>query len=215
MLLIEENFQTEVLSEDVGGKKNWFISGIFMQSDVVNRNRRNYPAAIMEKAVGEYDRNFVKTKRAMGELNHPTSIQINPERASHVITEIKRDGKNFIGKARILRTPMGNVVSGLLEGGVVLGVSSRGTGSVISEGGIDVVQPDFGIAAIDVVANPSANEAFVQGLMEGKEFVWNTLEEDVALVERIKSEVMKAKSKNLQEAKIVAFQKFMNRLKGN
>lgn len=214
MILVESNYETQSICEEAApGKKNWYISGIFLQANINNRNKRNYPQSVMESAVGRYNKEFVKTKRSIGELNHPSSLSVNPERASHIIESITQDGSNFIGKARILTTPMGEVVKGLLEGGVQLGVSSRGAGSVVPENGIDIVQPDFNMSTIDIVWAPSANEAFVQGLMEGHDFVWNTIaEEDKVIVEAIKTDIKKTNINHLQEAKMQAWQKFMTLL---
>lgn len=214
-LLIESNFDTEVLSESSTGKKNWFIKGIFMQEDVNNRNGRRYPKHIMENEINRYIKESVMTRSAVGELCHPESPIPDLKNVSHIIEEILHEGRNYIGKAKILNTPMGNIVTGLLEGGVRLGVSSRGTGSLVEDSdGVKVVQPDFKLSTVDIVYNPSAPDAFVQGLMEGHSFVWNTLEEDTQFKEKMKEKIKKTPSAKLQEEKIAAFEKFMNRIKG-
>lgn len=215
LMLVESNFDTQTLCEEKNGTKNWYINGIFMQEDVNNRNRRFYPKNVMESTVNNYVNEYVKTSRAVGELSHPDTPAINLERVSHIIESISHEGKNYIGRAKVLKTPMGSIAIGLLEGGVKLGVSSRGTGSLVENGsGINVVQPDYKLSTIDIVYNPSAPDAFVQGLMEGHSFVWNTLEEDVEFVEQLKKGIKKTSSKNLQEAKIDAFKKFMDKVKG-
>lgn len=213
MLLIESNYETETLSESsTNGKKNWFVRGVFLQADTANKNHRIYPGAIMESSVNRYVEDYVKTKRAVGELSHPETPVINLERVSHIIEEIQREGKNYIGKARLLNTPMGNIAIGLLEGGVKLGVSSRGRGKTINENGIDVVQSDFNLATVDLVFSPSCASAMVDGLLEGEKFIWNTLTEDTEFLESIKHDVKKSSTKLLSEAKLDAFRKFVNHL---
>lgn len=214
-ILTESNFSdVEVLSEGEGSTKNLYIEGKFMQSDVVNRNRRMYPLSIMEREVNNYVREWVVPKRAVGELNHPDNTEINMERITHITESVNQVGKDFIGKARILNTPSGNIVRGLLEGGVRLGVSSRGTGSVKpNKMGINEVQEDFRLAAVDIVFSPSAPDAFVEGLMENASFVWDTINEDVEFVEQIQKDIKCAKSKDLQEAKIAAFDSFLKNLR--
>ena len=176
MILIREDFdeiQTNIIteSEDNGGKKTMYIEGVFMQDTLKNRNGRIYPKEVMSNAVNQYVEKFVSTKRSLGELNHPTYASVNPERASHMITSLKEDGNNWIGKAKILNTPMGSIVKNLIEDGVQLGVSSRGLGSVKESNGANVVQSDFWISAVDTVSDPSAPDAFVNGIMENKEWI--------------------------------------------
>ena len=176
MILIREDFdeiQTNIIteSEDIGGKKTMYIEGVFMQDTLKNRNGRIYPKEVMSNAVNQYVEKFVSTKRSLGELNHPTYASVNPERASHMITSLKEDGNNWIGKAKILNTPMGSIVKNLIEDGVQLGVSSRGLGSVKESNGANVVQSDFWISAVDTVSDPSAPDAFVNGIMENKEWI--------------------------------------------
>ena len=156
------------------GGKNYKIRGIFMQADVKNRNGRVYPLEILEKEVTKYNKNFIKENRAFGELGHPEGPTVNLERVSHMITELHPDGKNFIGEAKIMDTPMGKIVKNLMDEGAKLGVSSRGMGSLDSKNGANYVRDDFYLAtAADIVADPSAPNAFVEGIMEGKEWVWN------------------------------------------
>ena len=172
--LITETYFSGLLTEK-GKDGDLYIEGIFMQADKENHNGRIYPLDIMKPEVDAYCEEFVKTHRAIGELNHPTSVTVNPERASHLIVDIKQSGSDFIGKAKILNTPQGNIVRGLIEGGVKLGVSSRGLGSV-KEGrgkfrGVDVVQNDFKLITVDVVSNPSAPDAFVEGIYESMSYM--------------------------------------------
>ena len=156
------------------GSKSYKIRGIFMQADIKNRNGRVYPMEILENEVGKYNKNFIKEKRAVGELGHPEGPTVNLERVSHMITSLTPDGKNFIGEAKIMDTPMGKIVKNLMDEGAKLGVSSRGMGSLESKGGANYVRDDFYLAtAADIVADPSAPNAFVEGIMEGKEWVWN------------------------------------------
>jgi len=171
MLLITETLTetTKAIVEEVGGKKKYFIEGIFAQSEVRNRNKRVYPKKVLSSQMEQYIKEYVDTRRALGELNHPPSPVVNPERASHLITSLVEQGNDWYGKAKVLNTPMGNVVRGLLEDNVSMGVSTRGLGTV-HEG---VVQSDFKIKCVDVVADPSAPSAFVNGIMEGAEWVWD------------------------------------------
>jgi len=161
-------------AKDNSGGKNYKIRGIFMQADVKNRNGRVYPLDILQKEVTKYNKNFIRENRAFGELGHPEGPTVNLERVSHMITELHPDGKNFIGEAKIMDTPMGKIVKNLMDEGAKLGVSSRGMGSLDSKNGANYVKDDFYLAtAADIVADPSAPNAFVEGIMEGKEWVWN------------------------------------------
>lgn len=177
MKLITEVFNEdcEVLTEATeGGKKNYFIEGIFMQGDVKNRNGRIYPSQVLEKEMNRYNNDFIKTKRALGELGHPDGPQINGDRVSHLITEMKRDGSNFIGKAKILGTPMGEIVKTFIDEGVKVGVSTRGLGSVKpTKEGIMEVQNDFHLSTVDVVTDPSGPNCFVNGIMENTEYYYD------------------------------------------
>ena len=214
-LIREEIEKVEVLTESVNGKKNLFIKGIFLQSECVNRNGRRYPFSIMEREVNRYHENYVKKGRALGELGHPDGPTVNLDRVSHKITELYRDGNNFIGKAQILSTPMGKIAESLLKDGVTLGVSSRGIGSLkeTSEGYKEVGE-DFMLAtAADIVADPSAPDAFVQGIMEGKEWVWDggILRERVAQKTKARINSL-VDSRMLEEHKLNLFNEFLNSL---
>ena len=174
-LITEEIEQVEVIVENRNGKKNLFIEGVFLQGEIKNRNGRMYPMETLAREVGRYNENFVEKGRALGELGHPDGPTVNLDRVSHKIVSLREDGNNFIGKAKILSTPMGKIASNLLGEGVKLGVSSRGVGSLNKTNeGYSVVGEDFTLAtAADIVADPSAPDAFVDGIMEGKDWVWD------------------------------------------
>ena len=174
-LITEEIDQVEVIVEERNGKKNLFIEGIFLQGEIKNRNGRMYPMQTLSREVGRYNENFVCKGRALGELGHPDGPTVNLDRVSHKITSLRQEGNNFIGKAQILSTPMGNIAKSLLGEGVKLGVSSRGVGSLNKTNeGYSIVGEDFTLAtAADIVSDPSAPDAFVDGIMEGKEWVWD------------------------------------------
>ncbi len=214
-LIREEVEKVKVITEERNGKKNLYIQGVFLQSECVNRNGRMYPFAIMEREVRRYNENYVQKGRALGELGHPDGPTVNLDRVSHKIVELHQKGNNFIGKAQILSTPMGNIASALLGDGVCLGVSSRGIGSLKENTkGYKEVGEDFMLAtAADIVADPSAPDAFVQGIMEGKEWVWDggVLREKVAqyTYNKINSLV---DEKRLEEHKAELFQNFLNSL---
>ncbi len=188
-LIIETLFESkaETVLDESTGTKNHYISGIFLQSEQRNRNGRVYPKAILSKEVNRYVNEFVSKKRALGELNHPSHPEPNPERASHLITSLTESGDNWMGKAKVLNTPMGS----LLDDGVQLGVSSRGLGSLKESNGVKVVQNDYYLSTIDIVANPSAPEAFVNGLMENVEWIWENDKLIQKQLEEIKKEVKK------------------------
>jgi len=176
MKLIREEIETvEFLVENRNGKKSMYIEGVFLQGDIKNRNGRMYPMETLRKEVGRYNENHVQSGRALGELGHPDTPTVNLDRVSHKIVSLKESGSNFIGKAKILGTPMGKIASSLVEEGVKLGVSSRGIGSLRpTREGVNVVGDDFMLAtAADIVADPSAPDAFVEGIMEGKDWVWD------------------------------------------
>ena len=163
-----------LIEEDEKGGKNYKIRGIFMQADIKNRNGRVYPMEVLQKEVSKYNKNFIKENRAFGELGHPDGPTVNLERVSHMITDLHPDGKNFIGEAKIMSTPMGEIVKNLMDEGAKLGVSSRGMGSLDQRNGANYVRDDFYLAtAADIVADPSAPNAFVEGIMEGKEWIWD------------------------------------------
>lgn len=196
------------------GKKNLYIEGIFMQGDIVNRNKRSYSTDILEKEVLRYSKALIEKGRAFGELGHPNGPSINLDRVSHIITELKRDGNNFIGKARIADTPMGDIARGIMESGGQLGVSSRGMGSLKeNKSGIMEVQDDFYLAtAADIVADPSAPDAFVQGIMEGVEWVWDNGILKAQKLEEAKKQIDNAvASRELtQEKKLEIFERMLN-----
>ena len=173
-LITEEISNAEYIVEEKNGKKSYSIKGIFMQSDVKNRNGRIYPKEILQKEVARYNREFINKSRAFGELGHPDGPTVNLERVSHMIKALYPEGNNFIGEARVLDTPYGKIVKSLIDEGARLGVSSRGMGTLANVGGANVVKDDFYLAtAADIVADPSAPDAFVEGIMEGKEWVWD------------------------------------------
>ena len=195
------------------GKKSYKIRGVFMQSDVKNRNGRIYPSEILAKEVAKYDKNFIKENRAFGELGHPDGPTVNLERVSHMITGLKQEGKDFIGEAKIMETPMGKIVKNLMDEGAKLGVSSRGMGSLEQRNGANYVRDDFYLAtAADIVADPSAPNAFVEGIMEGKEWIWNNgaiVEAHVAWLQT-KFDVKRRQRKANMEA--LEFAKFLKKL---
>ena len=214
-LIREEIEQVEVIVESRNGKKNLFIEGVFLQSEMKNRNGRMYPKQTFMREVNRYNENFVEKGRALGELGHPDGPTVNLDRVSHKIVSLKEDGNNFIGKAKILSTPMGKIASNLLGEGVKLGVSSRGVGSLSKTNeGYSVVGEDFTLAtAADIVADPSAPDAFVDGIMEGKEWVW-----DGGIIrERLASKTYKrintlVDQNKLDEQKLSVFQDFLANL---
>lgn len=206
------NLVTE-LHESKG--KEYFIEGVFLQSELKNRNGRMYPESVMDKEVARYMKEQVENNRAYGELGHPDNPSINLDRVSHLIVSLQKEGTNYIGKAKILETPMGQIARGLLDGGANLGVSSRALGSLkVNEDGIQVVQDDFMLStAADIVADPSAPDAFVRGIMESKEWVFVDGKFVEKHVEEVNSFIKKTSSKNLQEAKIKAFHYFLSKIK--
>jgi hypothetical protein len=214
-LIREEVEKVKVLVEESGGKKNLFIQGVFLQSECVNRNGRMYPFSIMEREVKRYNENYVQKGRALGELGHPDGPTVNLDRVSHKIVELYQKENNFIGKAQILSTPMGKIAEALLSDGVTLGVSSRGIGSLRENNkGYKEVGEDFMLAtAADIVADPSAPDAFVQGIMEGKEWVWEggVLREKYAQATKNKINTLSHQRK-LEEKKIDLFNEFLNSL---
>jgi len=205
-LIREEVESVEVLVENANGKKTFHIQGPFLQGDIKNRNGRIYESSILAKEVKRYNEQYISKNRAMGELGHPDGPTVNLDRVSHKITRLEQDGSNFIGKAKILETPMGRIAGALLNDGVTLGVSSRGMGSLVNRGGVNYVGEDFMLAtAADIVADPSAPDAFVQGIMEGKEWVWDNgllKEQDVT---RVKQTIDAAPRHQLDEAILDGF----------
>ena len=195
------------------GGKNYKIRGIFMKADVKNRNGRVYPMEVLEKEVTKYNKNFIKENRAFGELGHPEGPTVNLERVSHMITELHPDGKNFIGEAKIMDTPMGKIVKNLMDEGAKLGVSSRGMGSLDSKNGANYVRDDFYLAtAADIVADPSAPNAFVEGIMEGKEWIWNNGSLVEAHVADLKKKFDVKKRRNEANTRALEFAKFLKML---
>ena len=209
-LITEEIEQAEYIVEETNGKKNYAIKGIFMQSDIKNKNGRMYPKEILQREVVRYNREFINKNRAFGELGHPDGPTVNLERVSHMIKALYPEGNNFIGEARVLDTPYGKIVKSLIDEGARLGVSSRGMGTLSNSQGANVVNNDFYLAtAADIVADPSAPDAFVEGIMEGKEWVWNhgalVESELVEAKERINTRIRKkqALEQNIEFAKFL------------
>ena len=214
MKLISEEIQNaEYLVEETNGKKNYKIKGVFLQSDIKNRNGRIYPKEILHKEVTRYNREFINKNRAFGELGHPDGPVVNLERVSHMITKLHPDGQNFVGEAKIMNTPYGKIVKGLIDEGAQLGVSSRGMGSLQQRGGVNYVGEDFYLAtAADIVADPSAPDAFVEGIMESKEWVWDNGVLVEKNIEAWKREIESAKRHALAEAKVKVFKNFLSNL---
>ena len=213
-LISEEIQDVEYITEQKdNGKKNYKIKGIFMQADIKNRNGRIYPMEVLEKEVRRYNKEQIKENRAFGELGHPEGPTINLERASHMITDLYPDGKNFIGEAKILSTPMGKIVENLMEDGAKLGVSSRGMGSLNQKNGANYVRNDFYLAtAADIVADPSAPNAFVEGIMEGKDWVWNNGSLVEAELVRMKSRIERRTRSRHAKEDALEFAKFLKML---
>ena len=210
MKLITETIENiEVLTEERNGKKDYKIKGIFMQADIKNRNGRIYPVGTLAKEVKRYNEQFINKKRAFGELGHPDGPTVNLERVSHMITSLKPEGKNFIGEAKIMDTPYGKIVKNLIDEGAQLGVSSRGMGSIQGS----TVGKDFYLAtAADIVADPSAPDAFVEGIMEGKEWVWDNGRLISKSVEEYKEEIERTKRHELAVVKSRIFKDFISKL---
>ena len=217
MKLIREVFETTnlIVEEKLGKPKQYFIEGVFLQSEIVNRNGRMYKEDIMDKEVGRYIKEAVENNRAYGELGHPDGPGINLDRVSHMITSLRKEGTNYIGRAKILETPMGQIARGLLEGGANLGVSSRAMGSLKTNNeGVQIVQDDFMLStAADIVADPSAPDAYVRGIMENKEWIFVDGKFVEQNIEEVKSLIKKTSSRNLEEAKIRAFQHFLSKIR--
>ena len=210
-LITEHTNEIEYLSEGKG--KEQYIKGIFMQSDIKNQNGRVYPHAVLQKEVKNFNTKYVNEGRALGELGHPMGPVINLDRVSHVIKELTQDGKNFIGKAKVMDTPNGKIVKNFISEGVKLGVSSRGMGSVkINKEGVNEVQKDFVLSTVDIVADPSAPDAFVNGIMEGKEWIWENgiiKERDIDAMKKI---IENANIRELEQKKLEVFHKFLQNL---
>ena len=212
-LISEAAENVEFITEEKSGGKSYKIRGIFMQADVKNRNGRVYPLEILRKEVTKYNKNFIQQNRAFGELGHPDGPTVNLERVSHMITSLTPDGKNFIGEAKIMETPMGKIVKNLMDEGAKLGVSSRGMGSLNQKNGASYVRDDFYLAtAADIVADPSAPNAFVEGIMEGKEWVWNNGSLVEAHVADLKKKFDVKKRRNEANIRALEFAKFLKML---
>jgi hypothetical protein len=212
-LICEVNEGIEVLTEEKNGQKAYFIEGTFLQGDIKNRNGRVYEFKMLKDKVENYRKEFVEQKRAFGELGHPDGPTINLERVSHMIVELAPDGKNFYGKAKIMDTPYGKIVKNLIDEGAKLGVSSRGVGSLEEKQGASYVKDDFRLStAADIVADPSAPEAFVRGVMEGREWVYENGLLVAKEADEIKESIRKASSRHLEEQMAKAFKKFLRRL---
>ena len=217
MKLISESIEDieYITEDDAEGKKNYRIRGVFLQAEVKNRNGRIYPMSVLEKEVGRYNKEYVQKNRAFGELGHPDGPTVNLERVSHMITKLHPDGKNFIGEAKIMDTPYGKIVKNLINEGAKLGVSSRGMGSLEPRRGAQVVKDDFYLAtAADIVADPSAPNAFVEGIMEGKEWVWQNGAVKEMDIEAYRKELdMKyERAQARQEKAVEIFENFMSKL---
>ena len=214
MKLITETIENvEVITEGKGADKKLYIEGVFLQSEIKNRNGRMYPFSVLEKEVNRYNEEYIKTSRALGELGHPDGPTVNLDRVSHRITELRAEGNNFIGKAQILSTPNGNIAKALLEEGVKLGVSSRGMGSIDKREDVGVVMDDFMLAtAADIVADPSAPDAFVNGIMEGKEWAWDNGILKETKVAKYQRYMDNATRQNLEERTLEVFNNFLSGL---
>ena len=210
--VVDEN-AIEFITEENNGQKSHYIKGVFMQAEQKNRNGRIYPKKVLDEQVRKYINNYVVQNRAFGELGHPDGPVVNLERVSHMIKELNEDGNNWVGKAKIMDTPYGKIVKNLIDEGAKLGVSSRGMGSLKNVKGTNIVQDDFYLAtAADIVADPSAPEAFVEGVMEGKEWVWDNGVIREQEIEKIRNELTNAKRKQLEETKLNLFKSFLSKL---
>ena len=214
MYLITETIDNplRVLSEEKEGKKNLFIEGVFMQADQQNKNGRIYPRDILINEVARYNQSYIKENRALGELGHPEGPTVNLERVSHIITNLKENGNDVVGKAKILGTPYGKIVENLIDSGVKLGVSSRGMGSLKQMNGVNMVQEDFMLAAVDIVADPSAPNAFVNGIMEGKQWIWENGILKEKELEKWRKDIKKTSSRKLEEQYLKVFKSFLSNL---
>jgi hypothetical protein len=204
-----------IIEKKEDGEKNYVIEGVFAQADQKNRNGRVYPKAIMEAAVGKYDKEQIQKNRAVGELNHPEGPTVNLDKVSHRITEMKFSGNDVVGKAQILDTPMGKIVKGLLDGGVQLGVSTRGMGSLEQRNGAMVVKDDFILSTVDIVQDPSAPDAFVNGIMEGVDWVWDNGVLKPQVIEQMETEIKNAPKPVLYETSVREFKNFLSLLKSS
>jgi hypothetical protein len=212
-LISEEVTQAEYLIEEKNGKKEYKIKGVFLQSNIKNRNGRVYPREILVREVNRYTKEFINKNRAFGELGHPDGPTVNLERVCHMVKSLTPEGDNFIGEAKIMDTPYGKIVKGLIDEGAQLGVSSRGMGSIVNRNGINYVKDDFYLAtAADIVADPSAPDAFVEGIMESKEWVWDNGVLKQVDIESWKRQIQEAKRTVLEEKKLKVFKSFLTKL---
>jgi hypothetical protein len=212
-LITEEISKVKFITEEKNGKKSLHIEGIFLQGDIKNRNGRCYPMETLAKEVNRYTENYINKGRALGELGHPDGPTVNLDRVSHMITSLRESGSNYIGKAKILDTPMGKIASSLISEGVKLGVSSRGIGSLVERNGVRYVSDDFMLAtAADIVADPSAPDAFVNGIMEGVEWVYDASRNSWLIDQTRKKINSLVESKRLEEKKLELFNEFLNSL---
>jgi len=214
MKLISESIENaEYLVEEKNGKKEYKIRGVFLQSEIKNRNGRVYPTEILVREVNRYTKEFINKNRAFGELGHPDGPTVNLERVCHMVKSLKQDGKNFIGEAKIMDTPYGKIVKGLIDEGAQLGVSSRGMGSLMQRNGVNYVKDDFYLAtAADIVADPSAPDAFVEGIMESKEWIWNNGALQQVEIAAWKKQIQEAKRTVLEEKKLKVFESFLSKI---
>jgi hypothetical protein len=210
---VDHQIGYNIITEEKTGKKKYVIEGVFAQADMKNRNGRIYPKGIMERAIGNYVEKQVSKGRAVGELNHPEGPTVNLDKVSHKIESLQFEGNDVMGKATVLDTPMGNIVKGLLDGGVQLGVSTRGMGSLQQQAGAMVVKDDFMLNAIDIVQDPSAPSAFVNGVMEGVDWVWDNGILSAQTIEKMETEIKKAPRKDLYEVQVREFKNFLSLLK--
>jgi hypothetical protein len=212
-LISEEVASAEYLVEEKNGKKEYKIKGVFLQSNIKNRNGRVYPREILVREVNRYTKEFINKNRAFGELGHPDGPTVNLERVCHMVKSLTPDGDNFIGEAKIMDTPYGKIVKGLIDEGAQLGVSSRGMGSIMNRNGINFVKDDFYLAtAADIVADPSAPDAFVEGIMESREWVWDNGVLKQVDIEAWKQQIQEAKRTVLEEKKLEVFKSFLTKL---
>lgn len=202
-----------IVEKNESGEKSYTIEGVFAQAEQKNRNGRIYPKPIMEKAVGKYVKEQVNQKRSVGELNHPEGPTVNLDKVSHLITQLEFKGNDVVGKAQILDTPMGKIVKGLLDGGVQLGVSTRGMGTLEQRNGAMYVRDDFILNTVDIVQDPSAPGAFVNGIMEGVDWVWNNGVIEAQVIEEMETEIKSAPKKHLYETQVREFKNFLSLLK--
>ena len=209
-LIAEEITNVDFLAEEKDGKKNYFIEGVFLQAEIKNRNNRMYPFKTLQNEVAKYSENYIQKGRALGELGHPDGPSINLDRVSHKILSLKEEGNNFVGKAKLLDTPSGKIAKSLLDEGVKLGVSSRGMGSIRKEENCNVVMDDFMLAtAADIVADPSAPDAFVDGIMEGKEWIYANGAIHEQTIDQIRKRIHTAERSQMEERKLSAFHDYL------